>query len=50
MEDENKKKENAAATEEEEEEELIVGEVEEGVKRNQALIGDGDEDADFEFL
>ena len=35
---------------EEEEEELIVGEVEEGVKRNQVLIGDGDEDADFEFL
>ena len=30
--------------------ERIVGEVEEGVKRNQVLIGDGDEDADFEFL
>ena len=40
----------AAVAQEEEEEELIVGEVEEGVKRNQALIGDGDEDADFEFL
>ena len=37
--------------EEEEEEELIVGEVEEGVNRNQVLIGDGDEgDDDFEFL
>ena len=36
---------------EEEEEELIVGEVEEGVNRNQVLIGDGDEgDDDFEFL
>ena len=41
---------SAQAAQEEEEEELIVGEVEEGVKRNQALIGDGDEDADFEFL
>ena len=41
---------SAQAAQEEEEEELIVGEVEEGVKRNQVLIGDGDEDADFEFL
>ncbi len=41
---------SAQVAQEEEEEELIVGEVEEGVKRNQALIGDGDEDADFEFL
>ena len=41
---------SAQAAQEEEEEELIIGEVEEGVKRNQALIGDGDEDADFEFL
>ncbi len=40
-----------AVTEDEEEEEVIVGEIEEGVKRNQVLIGDGDdEDADFEFL
>lgn len=39
-----------AAQEEEEIEELIVGEVEEGGRRNQVLIGDGDEDADFEFL
>ena len=39
-----------ATVDKEEEEELIVGEVEEGVKRNQVLIGDGDEDADFEFL
>ena len=41
---------SAQTAQEEEEEELIIGEVEEGVKRNQALIGDGDEDADFEFL
>ena len=41
---------SAQAAQEEEEEELIIGEVEEGVKRNQVLIGDGDEDADFEFL
>lgn len=40
----------SAQAAQEEEEELIVGEVEEGVKRNQVLIGDGDEDADFEFL
>ena len=41
----------AQAAQEEEEEELIVGEVEEGVNRNQVLIGDGDEgDDDFEFL
>lgn len=39
-----------AAQEEEEVEELFVGEVEEGGRRNQVLIGDGDEDADFEFL
>ena len=32
------------------EDEVIVGEIEEGVKRNQVLIGDGDEDDDFEFL
>lgn len=36
--------------EEEEVEEIFVGEVEEGANRNQVLIGDGDEDADFEFL
>lgn len=42
---------SAQAAQEEEEEELIVGEVEEGVKRNQVLIGDGDEgEDDFEFL
>ena len=42
---------SAQAAQEEEEEELIVGEVEEGVNRNQVLIGDGDEgDDDFEFL
>lgn len=42
---------SAQTAQEEEEEELIVGEVEEGVKRNQVLIGDGDEgDDDFEFL
>lgn len=41
---------SAQAAQEEEEEELFVGEVEEGTKRNQVLIGDGDEDADFEFL
>lgn len=35
---------------EDEEDEVIVGEIEEGVKRNQVLIGDGDEDDDFEFL
>lgn len=40
----------SAVTEDEEEEEVIVGEIEEGVKRNQVLIGDGDEDDDFEFL
>ena len=41
----------AQAAQEEEEEELIIGEVEEGVKRNQVLIGDGDEgEDDFEFL
>ncbi|MBO5261153.1 MAG: DivIVA domain-containing protein [Coprococcus sp.] len=40
----------SAQVAQEEEEELIIGEVEEGVKRNQVLIGDGDEDADFEFL
>lgn len=39
-----------AAQEEEEVEELFVGEVEEGGRRNQVLIGDGDDDADFEFL
>jgi cell division initiation protein len=39
-----------SAIKEDEEEEIIVGEIEEGVKRNQVLIGDGDEDADFEFL
>lgn len=39
------------AVTEDEEEEVIVGEIEEGVNRNQVLIGDGDdEDADFEFL
>lgn len=37
--------------EEDEIEELTFDEIEEGGhKRNQALIGDGDEDADFEFL
>lgn len=36
--------------EEDEVEEIFVGEIEEGVNRNQVLIGDGDEDADFEFL
>lgn len=42
---------SAQAAQEEEEEELIIGEVEEGVKRNQVLIGDGDEgEDDFEFL
>ncbi len=35
---------------EDEEDEVIVGEIEEGVKRNQVLIGDGDEEDDFEFL
>ncbi len=40
----------SAMKEEDEVEEIFVGEVEEGVKRNQVLIGDGDEDADFEFL
>lgn len=40
----------SAIKEEEEVEEVIVGEIEEGVNRNQVLIGDGDEDADFEFL
>jgi cell division initiation protein len=41
---------SAQAAQEEEEEELIIGEVEEGTNRNQVLIGDGDDDADFEFL
>ena len=40
----------SAMKEEDEVEEIFVGEVEEGVKRNQVLIGDGDEGADFEFL
>ena len=39
-----------SAVTEDEEDEVIVGEIEEGVKRNQVLIGDGDEDDDFEFL
>ena len=38
-------------TEDEKEvEEIFVGEIEENVKRNQVLIGDGEEEADFEFL
>lgn len=41
----------SAMTEDEEEvEEIFVGEIEENVKRNQVLIGDGEEEADFEFL
>lgn len=39
-----------SAVTEDEEDEVIVGEIEEGVKRNQVLIGDGDEEDDFEFL
>ena len=39
-----------SAVPEDEEDEVIVGEIEEGVKRNQVLLGDGDEDDDFEFL
>ncbi len=39
-----------SAVTEDEEDEVIVGEIEEGVKRNQVLIGDGDEDDDVEFL
>lgn len=41
---------SAIKDDEEEVEEIFVGEIEEGVKRNQVLIGDGDEEADFEFL
>ncbi len=41
---------SAVKADEDEVEEVFVGEIEEGVKRNQVLIGDGDEDADFEFL
>ena len=39
-----------SAVTEDEEDEVIVGEIEEGVKRNQVLIGDGDEEDDFEIL
>ncbi len=39
-----------SAVTEDDDDEVIVGEIEEGVKRNQVLIGDGDEDDDFEFL
>ena len=39
-----------SAVTEDEEDEVIVGELEEGVKRNQVLIGDGDEEDDFELL
>ncbi len=41
---------SAIKDDEDEVEEIFVGEIEEGVKRNQVLIGDGDEEADFEFL
>ncbi len=41
---------SAVKEDEDDIEEVIIGEIDETVNRNQVLIGDGDEDADFEFL